>query len=119
MLLPTFSLISISIKYILILEYLRNYEYNKINVKRSVYMTYEQNTRLLKFMMMDDLDFYEEFILKLSNEQQEEFFKEVPDFMIDFIEWHGRMDLLRDRVYREILRKIRYADDKRNLSSKL
>lgn len=39
--------------------------------------------------------------------------------MSDFIEWHGRMDLLRDRVYREILRKIRYADDKRNLSSKL
>ena len=110
MLLPTFSLISISIKYILILEYLRNYEYN---------MTYEQNTRLLRFIMMDDLDFYEEFILKLSNEQQEEFFKEVPDFMSDFIEWHGRMDLLRDRVYREILRKIRYADDKRNLSSKL
>lgn len=63
MLLPTFSLISISIKYILILEYLCNYEYNKISVKRSVYMTYEQNTRLLKFMMMDDLDFYEEYIL--------------------------------------------------------
>ena len=34
-------------------------------------------------------------------------FKEVPDFMSDFIEWHGRMDLLTDRVYREILRKIR------------
>lgn len=75
MLLPTFSLISISIEYILIFEYLRNYEYNKINVKRSVYMTYEQNTRLLKFMMMDDLDFYEEFIINFQMNSKKNFSK--------------------------------------------
>lgn len=75
-------------------------------------MISKQDVWLLKFIMMDDLDFYEEFIVKFPEDKQEQFFKEVPDFMSDFPVWCGRIDLLKDRLYRGILRRIkRYEDD--------
>lgn len=70
-------------------------------------MSVEQLQRFSNFIMGDDLDFYEQFIIGLPDDKQEEFFNEVPDFMSDFPVWCGRMDLLRDRMYRGILRKIK------------
>lgn len=69
-------------------------------------MTSEQNARFSKFIKMDDLDFYEKYIINLTDEQQEEFFKECPDFMSDFPLWCGDIELLKDRLYRGIMRKI-------------
>ena len=76
-------------------------------------MSAEQLQRFFDFIMGDDLDFYEEFlVIKLPEDKQEQFFKEVPDFMSDFPVWCGRIDLLKDRLYRGILRRIkRYEDD--------
>lgn len=70
-------------------------------------MSAEQLQKFSDFIMGDDLDFYEQFILGLPDDKQEEFFNEVPDFMSDFPVWCGRIDLLRDRLYRGILRKIK------------
>ncbi len=75
-------------------------------------MSAKSSQRFYNFIMGDDLDFYEQFIIGFPDDKQKQFFKEVPDFMSDFPVWCGRMDLLRDRVYRGILRRIkRYEDD--------
>lgn len=78
-------------------------------------MLSEQDRKFWKFIMMDDLDFYEEFILKLPDDQQEVFFDEVPDFMSDFPVWSGDIDLLKDRLYRGILRKIKKHEKEKSV----
>lgn len=65
--------------------------------------------------MGDDLDFYEEFLRELTDEEMENFLKEIPDFMSEFSIEHDTMYLLRDKSFREILRKIkRYEGGKEN-----
>lgn len=56
--------------------------------------------------MMDDLDFYEEYILKLPDNQQEAFFKEVPDFMAEYPLWSGDIQILKDK-FRWIMRETK------------
>lgn len=55
--------------------------------------------------MGDDLDFYEEYTVNLT-EEQERFFQDNSDFMLGYQVCHDRMYLLRDRVFRDILKKI-------------
>ena len=82
-------------------------------------MSEEQLQRFFDFIMGDDLDFYEEYTVNLTEEGQERFLKGNPDFMSGFklkcdverdVEC-DRIDLLRERIYREIMRKINELED--------
>lgn len=66
----------------------------------------EQMKRFLNFIIGDDLDFYEEFTIHLSDEEQEKFFDDNPDFMSNFPIKRDKMYLLKNRMFRKILRRI-------------
>lgn len=66
-------------------------------------MDYEE---LREFMAGDDLDFYEKYLMELSDEELERFFEQNPDFMEEYNMYQERLKLLRDKMYREILRGI-------------
>ena len=66
----------------------------------------EQVEAFLGFMIGDDLDFYERFLVDLSDEELDEFFEANPDFMKDYNMYEGRRELLRDKMYRGILKGI-------------
>ena len=76
-----------------------------------MYLSEEQAKRFWKFIMEDDLDFYEEYVLGLTDEEQERFFSENPDFMSGFPLGRGNIELLKDKMYRGILRKIQKYED--------
>lgn len=46
-------------------------------------MSVEKLQKFFDFVMGDDLDFYEEFIIHLTDEEQESFFRDNPDFMLE------------------------------------
>lgn len=71
------------------------------------HMTTKQAEKFIDFIFGDDLDFYEEHLLDLTDEQQEIFFEENPEFMSVFCISRDRMYLLKDRIYRGIMRKIK------------
>ena len=62
--------------------------------------------------MGDDLDFYEEYTVNLT-EEQERFFQDNPDFMLGYQVCHDRMYLLRGRGFRGILKKIKECEGDR------
>lgn len=70
-------------------------------------LTPEQLDRFWRFVTGDDLDFYEEYTIHLSDEEQEKFFEDNPDFMSEFPVSRDNMYLLRDKSFRGILRKIK------------
>jgi len=74
---------------------------------QSVNITTKQCTRFFNFVFGDDLDFYEEFTIYLTDEQQERFFAENSEFMSEFPVSCDRMYLLRNKMFRKILRKIK------------
>lgn len=63
--------------------------------------------KLSEFINGDDLDFYEEYTINLSDEEQQEFFDNNPDFMSEFPVSRDKIYLLRDPVFRGILRRIK------------
>lgn len=63
--------------------------------------------KLSKFIIGDDMNFYEEYTINLSDEEQQEFFTDNPDFMQEFSISRDKMYLLRDPVFRGILRRIK------------
>ena len=73
-------------------------------------MSEEQLQRFFDFIMGDDLDFYEEYTVNLTEEEQERFFRDNPDFMSKFLVEYDKIFLLRDSLYREILRKIKVLE---------
>ncbi len=73
----------------------------------SKYTTLEQAEKIVKFIMDDDLDFYEEYVIRLADEQQEKFFDKNPEFMSEFPVSRDKMYLLKDKMFRDILRKIK------------
>ena len=76
-------------------------------------MSEEQLQRFFDFVMGDDLDFYEEYTINLTEEEQERFFRDNPDFMMgDGIEC-DKLDLVKDRTIEEILRKIGELEERR------
>lgn len=67
-----------------------------------------------KLVKGDDLDFYEEYTINLSDKEQQEFFADNPDFMSQYPISRDKIYLLRDVVFRGILRKIKeYEGGKR------
>lgn len=70
-------------------------------------LTKEQMDRMIEFISRDDMDFYEKNIMKLSDEEQQMFFLENPDFMAEYAIGYDRMDWLKDEMFRNILRKIK------------
>ena len=80
---------------------------NNVPKPNYINMTEEQEEKFLKFIFEDDLDFYEEFTIHLTDEQQEKFFEENPDFMSEFPVSREKMNLLRNKSFREILREIK------------
>lgn len=70
-------------------------------------LTPAQIDDMLDFINGTDLDFYEEFILELTDEEQREFFADNPEFMSQYPITRDRIDLLKDSCYRGILRKIK------------
>lgn len=70
-------------------------------------MNKRNDKRFWEFIMGDDLDFYEEYTIYLTDKEQEEFFEENPDFLCDYPISRDKMYLLRDVVFRGILRKIK------------
>lgn len=70
-------------------------------------ITPEQLNNFFEFIMGDDLDFYEEYTICLSDEEQEKFFVDNPDFMSEFPVSRGRMYLLRDKSFKNVLREIK------------
>ena len=80
---------------------------NIVPKPNDINMTEEQEEKFLKFIFEDDLDFYEEFTIHLTDEQQEKFFEENPDFMSEYPISRDMIYLLKDKMFREILRKIK------------
>lgn len=62
---------------------------------------------IIELLDGDDLDFYETFLLDLSEEEEKRFFEENPEFMEEYSVDEERRKLLRDKMYRKILRKIK------------
>lgn len=65
------------------------------------------------YILGSDIDFYEEFVMELPDEEQEKFFDANPDFMCDFPVRCDKMYLLKDRMFRGILRKIKRCEGER------
>ena len=79
----------------------------KIPKPYELQITPKQVERFCEFVTGDDLDFYEEFTIPLSDEEQEKFFEDTPDFMSEFPVSCDRIELLKEELFRGILRKIR------------
>ncbi|MBM6853344.1 hypothetical protein H6B11_04080 [Mediterraneibacter glycyrrhizinilyticus] len=69
--------------------------------------TEKQYKRFKKFILGDDMDFYEEYTINLTDEQQKEFFTENPDFMSEYPISRDKIYLLKDPIYRGMMRKIK------------
>ena len=66
---------------------------------------------LMEFLTGDELDFYEMFVMKLSEEEERLFWAEHPDFLKEYgVESpvsERKIRLLKEKRYREILKKRR------------
>ena len=62
---------------------------------------------MMKTFAGDDLDFYEEFLENLPEEQILDFFKKNPDFMKEYNIYEDRISLLKDKNYRLLMRKMK------------
>ena len=69
--------------------------------------TEDKYNRFEKFILGDDMDFYEEYTINLTDEEQEKFFAENPDFMSEYLISRDRIYLLKDPIYRGLMRKIK------------
>lgn len=69
-------------------------------------MTKEQREKFIEFILGDDLDFYEDYVVNLSDNEQKYFFRENSDFMNDYPVHIDRIYLLQDKMFRNILRMI-------------
>ena len=49
---------------------------------------------------------YEKYLMELTDEEMDRFFELNPDFMEEYNMYKERLKLLRDKMYREILRGI-------------
>lgn len=78
-------------------------------------LTENQARRLLKIFFGDDLEYYEECIMHLPDDEQKKFFNENPEFMSDYPVSCDKICLLKDKIFRSILRKIkRYEEEHRD-----
>lgn len=61
---------------------------------------------LLEYLAGDDMDFYETFLRNLSEEEIDLFYKNNPEFLEAYHVDENRRGLLRDKMYREILKGV-------------
>ena len=73
--------------------------------------TEDKYNRFEKFILGDDMDFYEEYTINLTDEEQEKFFAENPDFMSEYLLSRDRIYLLKDPIYRGLMRKIKKQEN--------
>lgn len=78
-----------------------------IKIPKPNELSEEQMERILKICLGDDLDMYEEYVMKLSEEDQKEYFEIYPDFMKEYPVSRERLYLLKDENFRKLLRKIK------------
>ena len=71
----------------------------------------KKELNLMEFLTGDELDFYEMFVMKLSEEEERLFWAEPPDFLKEYgVESpvsERKIRLLKEKRYREILKKRR------------
>ena len=56
---------------------------------------------------MDDMDYYEKYLLNATKEERDCYIKEHPDFMNEYPVSYEHRELLQDKIYRGLMRKIR------------
>lgn len=72
--------------------------------------TEEKIKRFEKFILGDDMDFYEEYTIHLTDEEQKKFFAENPDFMSEYPISRDKIYLLKDPIYRGLMREIKHYE---------
>ena len=56
---------------------------------------------------IDDMDYYEKYLLNVTKEERDCYIKEHPDFMNEYPVSYEHRELLQDKIYRGLMRKIR------------
>ena len=56
---------------------------------------------------LDDLDFYEKYLLNAGQAERDKYIEEHPDFLNDYHVSYEHRELLQDELYRKLLRRIR------------
>ena len=56
---------------------------------------------------IDDMDYYEKYLLNATKEERDCYIKEHPDFMNEYPVSYEHRELLQDKIYRGLMRKIR------------
>ena len=103
-----FSLITTIFALRVILEIAKREKYiSLLGDDRKMEWTEEQYKHFEKFILGDDMDFYEEYTIHLTDEEQEKFFSENPDFMSEYPIIRNKIYLLKDPIYRGLMRKIK------------
>ena len=82
--------------------------------RRDSIFTEEQVEQFFKYVDGDDLDFYETVLMDQPKEQQHIFFKQHPEFLSDYklnpLKDDNAIELLRDEIFRGLMRKIKKLD---------
>jgi len=81
---------------------------------KNLYIPVKRAKKFCYYILGSDIDFYEEFAIHLSDEEQEKFFDDNPDFMSKFPVGHNKIYLLKDWRFRGILRKIKKCEGGRD-----
>ena len=69
---------------------------------------------------LDDLDFYEKYLLNAGQAERDKYIEEHPDFLNDYPVSYEHRELLQDELYRKLLRRIRaYETGKKGIKSKI
>ena len=56
---------------------------------------------------IDDMDYYEKYLLNVTKEERDCYIKEHPDFMNEYPVSYEHRELLQDKIYRGLMRTIR------------
>ena len=56
---------------------------------------------------IDDMDYYEKYLLNATKAERDCYIKEHPDFMNEYPVSYEHRELLQDKIYRGLMRKIR------------
>ena len=73
----------------------------------SVQAAADLSTRLMNKEKIDDMDYYEKYLLNATKEERDCYIKEHPDFMNEYPVSYEHRELLQDKIYRGLMRKIR------------
>lgn len=77
-------------------------------------MNSEQQKKFWAFIRMNDFEFYETYIAKLSSDAQQRFLEETPDFFSEYTGEPDSIDLNTDKIYQNIMKTIQQLNSKSN-----